>query len=115
MTTPPNDDPTSTQRRSLETVFTLLADGKRRALLQYFTDEDTDSAELAELVDHVHEEVEGVTAPRQVRIALIHIHLPKLAEHDVIEYDQQGHPVHYRGGTNLKALLEVATRLEATV
>ncbi|WP_438267525.1 DUF7344 domain-containing protein [Haladaptatus halobius] len=115
MTISPNDDPTSTQRRSLETVFKLLADAQRRALLRYFTDEDTDSAELAELVDHVHEEVDNVTAPRQTRIALIHIHLPKLAEHDIIEYDQREHTVHYWGGTNLEALLGVATRLEATV
>ncbi|WP_458208806.1 DUF7344 domain-containing protein [Haladaptatus sp. NG-SE-30] len=92
----------------------LLADDRRRAVLHYFTMRDTDVAELAEIVEHVYEKVTEITTLRHARLSLIQIHLPKLADFSVIDYDPQKHTVRYRGGTNLEVLLAVATRLEDT-
>jgi hypothetical protein len=96
MNQPPNNDHPSTPDHTLSTASKLLANAKRRTAVQYFSAEETDTAELDELVDHIHEEVDAVTAPDQVRIALIHKHLPKLADYDVIEYYERSETVRYR-------------------
>lgn len=113
MTAPSDNDYTSTSRRSLDTSFELLADAQRRAALQFFTAHDTDVAELTELVAHVHGEVNEVSSRQRVQLTLAQIHLPKLAEHGVVEYDQRSQTVRYRGGATVEALLTFATRHES--
>jgi hypothetical protein len=106
------NDHTSPPNLSLETVCKLLADGQRRTTVQYFIDNETDVAELDEVVYYVREEVEEVTTLKQARTDLVHTHFPKLADFGVIEYDSRSETVRYQDGSFLEAVLEVAAVYE---
>nr|WP_266081250.1 hypothetical protein [Haladaptatus caseinilyticus] len=69
--------------------------------------EDTDVADLNELVTYLSEESDEATTAEQVRLSLIHTHIPKLADHGVIEYDRRNEDVRYRNGMLLEDFLEV--------
>lgn len=92
-----------------DTLYDLFANEHRRQILSYLETKDTDVAELNELAEHVHEEVDGVTSPDYARLILTHMHVPKLAEEDVIEYDQRSETVRYRDGRHVEAMLAVVT------
>ncbi|WP_227380689.1 DUF7344 domain-containing protein [Haladaptatus halobius] len=90
-------------------LYTIFAKEHRREVLSYLQKKDSDVAELGELADHVHEEVEEVTSPSHARLSLTHTHVPKLADHGVVDYDQHSETVRYRDGTRLEALLTVVS------
>ncbi|WP_227380691.1 helix-turn-helix domain-containing protein [Haladaptatus halobius] len=109
MTASPDNDHASTPRRELDTACELLANATRRSVMQYFTAEETAVAELDELIDHIHEKVNDVTGPKQARTPLVHMHLPKLADAGVIEYDERSETIRYRDSDRLETFLEVVT------
>ncbi|WP_227378577.1 DUF7344 domain-containing protein [Haladaptatus halobius] len=74
---------------------------------------ETDTAKLEKLVEHVHEEVDAVTAPEQARIALVHKHFPKFADYDVIEYDERSETVRYHETQHLEQYLALAEEIGA--
>jgi hypothetical protein len=90
-----------------DTLYTLFAKVHRREVLAHLERKDTDVADLDELADCVHDEVDEVTSPSQARLTLTHAHLPKLAEHNVIEFDDRSETVRYRDGTRVEDLLEI--------
>ncbi|WP_227380896.1 DUF7344 domain-containing protein [Haladaptatus halobius] len=106
--TPLNTDHTSNPTHTLETACDLLADTHRRTILQYLNDQETDVATVDELATHVHAEVEAVPDPDHARTALVHMHVPKLADAGVIEYDQHDETVQYQDEPLLEAILAVA-------
>ena len=108
MTHSPTTDHRSTSDHTVSTVCKLLANTTRRVAVQFLIAEETDTAELDTLVEHVHEEVDDITTPEQARIALIHKHLPKLADYDIIEYDKHGETVHYYESPRLEQYLTLA-------
>ncbi|WP_231187189.1 hypothetical protein [Haladaptatus sp. DYF46] len=73
--------------------------------MQFFIDEGTDIAEFDTLVEYVHEEVDTITSPEQARIALVHKHLPRLADYNIIEYDKHGETVYYHETPRLEQYL----------
>ena len=88
-----------TRADAVDTAMDLLADRRRRAVLEYL--EETDgSATLTELAVEIAEQ-ETASEPnaisdhgdvsardrRAVRISLHHTHVPKLVNADVIDYD----------------------------
>ncbi|KZN23109.1 hypothetical protein A4G99_16560 [Haladaptatus sp. R4] len=75
---------------------------------------ETTTAELTELAAYIHETVETVSRPKQARITLVHIHLPKLAEHEIIDYDERSEIIRYRDGKRLEHLLEIIDSYTAT-
>ncbi len=98
------------ENRSLHTldeICRILAHHRRRQLLWYLMAEDTDVADLNELVTYLSEESDEATTAEQVRLSLIHTHIPKLADHGVIEYDRRNEDVRYRNGMLLEDFLEV--------
>lgn len=95
---------------SLSDACQLLSNRYRREVLSYLRTKETDVAELDELVEYLDEETDEATASGQVRLSLLHKHIPKLAESGVIEYDHRSADVRYRDGTNLEALLAVVPR-----
>ena len=105
MTHPPTTDHRSTSDHTVSTVCELLANPTRRVAVQFLIAEETDTAELDTLVEHVHEEVDAVTTPEQARIALVHNHLPRLADYDIIEYDKHDEIVHYHESPHLQQYL----------
>jgi hypothetical protein len=111
--THPTTDHQSASDHTLSTVCELLANTTRRVAVQFLIDEETDTAELDTLVEHVLEEVDAVTTPKQARIALVHQHLPRLADYDVIEYDKHGETVRYYESSHLEQYLTLAEEIEA--
>lgn len=81
-------------------IFSVLADDRRRRLLAYLRDKDGDVASFADLIDHLLvREADSADAldADGVAISLHHVHLPKLADADLVEYDTQSRTVRYIG------------------
>ncbi|WP_458206760.1 DUF7344 domain-containing protein [Haladaptatus sp. NG-SE-30] len=95
---------------SLDTCLDLLADQWRRHLLYYFADSASVTATIDELVTYlIQQDTTAATADEtEVTIRLMHNDLPKLAESDVIEWNQD-HNVVRKGPTfeELQPLLEL--------
>lgn len=83
----------ATDALSRDTVFELLASGRRRAVLRRL-DGDEGAVPLPELVAAVVAREASVEfTPDQherVAVSLEHVHLPKLDDAGVIEYDDSG-------------------------
>ena len=75
-----------------ETVYSLLADRVREYLLRYLTVVDrTTVSDAAERIAAWCREARADPAGRerdQVAIQLVHIHLPRLVQYDVVNYDR---------------------------
>ncbi|WP_266082899.1 DUF7344 domain-containing protein [Haladaptatus caseinilyticus] len=91
---------------SLNQVCQILSSSYRRQVLSYLQTKDADVANLDELVTHIHTKNGTPTTTEQVRISLLHTHLPKLADYGVIEYDRRNKDIRYRDGTKLEDFLE---------
>ncbi|WP_227773456.1 DUF7344 domain-containing protein [Haladaptatus pallidirubidus] len=112
MNHPPQTGHPSTRDLTPSIASNVLANATCRTAIQYFSATETDVTDLDELVDYVHEEVATITAPEQARIELVHIHLPKLADYDVIEYDERSEVIRYRSYPQLEAILDLTTQSE---
>jgi len=86
---------------SLNGVFDLLADDRRRYVWEYLSGRPGNRIPLAELSDRVssYESDAGTEASpgarHAVRVSLHHVHLPKLADASLLEYDARSNVVHY--------------------
>ena len=83
--------------QSPEAVFTLLSDRRRRNTVDVLSDQET-AVTLRKLVDSVAvRETETDDVPDAtidaVATSLHHVHLPKLDEADVVDYDHETHIV----------------------
>ena len=81
---------------STDLLFELLAD-RRRHILHCLTDQPDGVAGFTDLVDAVvgHEPETDAGDRETVRTNLYHVHLPKLAEAGVIDYDTRSETVCY--------------------
>jgi DNA-binding transcriptional ArsR family regulator len=100
---------------TLTEVCQILAHHRRRQLLSYLAAKDTDVADLSELVAHLSEGSDEAATAEQIRLSLVHTHLPKFADHGVIEYDRRHRDVRYRDGSKLEAFLEVVPTCDCSV
>ena len=76
----PNADPSESRAVTLETVFSTLRDPVRRRLLTALT--ETDPLPIEEFVRAIDR---GESTGREIR--LHHVHLPKLREADIVDWD----------------------------
>lgn len=99
--------PTST-RRTFDPVYLCVADERRRRVLEHLQDVEDGTAAFDQLVDHVVEqESDAETTDREsVIVDLYHVHLPKLADYGVIEYDDCPETVEYVSDPTVESLLE---------
>lgn len=82
------------KRTDLDTVFELLSRPRCRYAMYYFLkNQHTNAEKLSRQITAWEEEisVQEVTEEkkRPVTMSLIHNHLPRLAEHDIIEFDHR--------------------------
>lgn len=86
---------------SLDACLELLSNRQRRVILQFFLEAETDHAPLDELISEIIDEEASRTGERpghdSVASTLFHVHLPKFADADVLEYDTRHLEVRYRG------------------
>ena len=99
----------------MDAAYALLGSADRRQLLYKLRQTDRASvAELALLIAR-HRETESSLeeAQQHAYISLVHNHLPRLADHDVLEYDlRSGDVVPASGFAELEALLEQFSETE---
>ncbi|WP_162991558.1 DUF7344 domain-containing protein [Halostella salina] len=77
----------------------LMADESRRKTVNFLHHEATGPVSLEELVDNVHKPPPGTGDAKDresVAVELHHIHLPRLAEHDIVAYDPESRLVSYQ-------------------
>ncbi|MFD1512582.1 DUF7344 domain-containing protein [Halomarina rubra] len=87
-------EPTSSVAVERDDAFHLLSNSRRREVMRYLLDNDgpTELGELAEFVAAKENGCEpdelSSDGRKRVYISLYQGHMPKLAKHDIVEYDQ---------------------------
>lgn len=98
-------------------TFDVLSHRYRRDVLRFVAEADDGTATVGELGAHLVERAAERTdePPRCDRImnVLHHVHLPKLADADVVDYDARSQVVKYRQCDRLMDVLE-CVRIEDT-
>lgn len=99
---------------SLDVVFDLLSDRRRRYTLYYLHGLTDGVATVDEIADHVLSmEGEEATAGRsRIVTSLQHVHLPRLDDVGVLEHDARSETVRYWGQPSLEEWLEHAKHKE---
>lgn len=97
---------------SLDRIFDLLADTQRRELLRFLIDREEEIVETDECVEALAESLEDAPDERSLQAMLHHVHLPKLSNAMVVDYDNRNAQIRYWGDERIHALLEHATGLE---
>lgn len=102
-------------RTSTDELHRLLTNSRRRLLLSYLTGRGDDPASVDDLVDAVAERERPDPGPAthrdRIAIDLHHVHLPKLADVGVIDYDPVAGTVRYDGSGELESLLATSNEV----
>lgn len=101
----------STVTDDLDTICDILAEARRRYLLYHLLTIDGRVTELDTAVDAVWTYETAATEiddpPREaVRIDLHHVHLPRLADAGIVDYDQRQGTIRFSGHPSLEEFLE---------
>ncbi|ELY48218.1 DUF7344 domain-containing protein [Natronorubrum sulfidifaciens] len=107
---------------SLDLIFDLLSNRRRRYALYYLYDQPDGVATLEEIADAVttdlkrFSESDGETNPEQqrgrVQMELQHTHLPRLEDAGILEHDHRSETVRYWTQPSLEEWLEHAHHKE---
>lgn len=101
---------------SMERLHRLLASERRRHLLSYLSTNASHPVSREELVDVIAEWEQPDPGPETHRVRietdLHHVHLPKLADAEVIDYDPVTEAVYYNGSDRLESFLAAGTAVE---
>ena len=96
----------------LDMYLELVADRQRRCVLQYIRDNPGDTIGIDELVGAVgermaREKCESTVDQERIVIKLSHVHLPKFADHDIIDHDRDSNTVRYKPNNQIESLLDL--------
>ncbi|WP_256393196.1 DUF7344 domain-containing protein [Natronoarchaeum rubrum] len=95
-------------------ILEALAHGRRRSVCKVLAAADREFLSLEEVSERVTANGENRSADaRPVRVELHHVHLPKLDEAGLLEYDHRVHTVYYEQDPVVEALADGARPLEA--
>lgn len=94
---------------SLDTILSLLANHQRRELLQYLVETPDGCCSLDECVDHLVKQQEKRNGNGdehdQVKTTLRHVHIPKLEDAGIVEFDPRSQQLRYWGEEHLESWL----------
>lgn len=95
----------------LDACLRLVADRRRRGVIQQLRAESTGESTVDELTDRLFtgEPISrngGRTERERLEVELAHTHLPKLADFGVVEYDRRSGAVRYRPDEQIEAVLD---------
>lgn len=84
---------------SLDAILSLLANDRRRDVLAYLAETDDDVTSIEDLVAHLVR-VEGertgkLPSHENVEATLLNVHIPKLADATIVEYDERSRQLRY--------------------
>lgn len=98
-------------------LLDALAHERRRSVCEVLAAADREFLPLDALSERVagrhHDGADAPTDPRTVRIELHHVHLPKLDEAELLEYDHETHAVYYETDPVVAAIADGAEPIEA--
>lgn len=98
-------------------LLEALAHARRRSVCEVLATADREFLPLEELSERVasrrHDGADGPAEPRAVRIELHHVHLPKLDEAGLLEYDHETNTVYYESDPVVESIADGAEPLEA--
>ena len=94
-----------TTKGQLTLLYRVLADHRRRALLQCLRDTEDPVSVSTLVVALAHFDDQASDETVETEIGLHHIHLPTLAETGIIDYDQSTQQVTYTASPQVDALL----------
>lgn len=98
----------------LDACLRLISDRQRREILQQLRHESDGKTGVDELVTQLHgsdtARSRGQGSQEQVAIELVHNHLPKLADHGLVEIDPENEIVRYQSDEQVEALLDALPR-----
>lgn len=92
--------------RDLDTLLQLVGDKRRRRTIRHLCEESEGLTTIDELLDAIRENGSGTNDRDQLAIQLHHVHLPKLSEHGVIDFDPESGTIRYRPDTEIETLLD---------
>jgi DNA-binding transcriptional ArsR family regulator len=100
---------------SYDTIFALLANSRRRAIIRILATGPADVIELDEMTEALQtSESPSVRGERDaIAIECLHVHLPKLADAGVVEYDPRSEIIRYHRNPRLEGILDSIERCEA--
>ncbi|MFC7138401.1 ArsR family transcriptional regulator [Halosimplex aquaticum] len=106
----------STDDLSLDACLEVLSNHQRREILRFFHDSDTDHAPVDELITEIIDAEANVTGKRPghdtIASTMFHIHLPKLADAGVLDYDTRNLEVTYHGNAKIDELYAAIREFE---
>lgn len=108
----------STHSASTENILRIVANQRRRSILDHRITSERDTLSVDSLVEHVSPENppprSGVpSGPERIRLELRHNHLPTLEDAGLVEYDDRTEPIRYQPTERVEKLYRfVATELE---
>ncbi len=110
----------ATTAPSLDVIFDILSNRRRRHVLYYLNDRPDGVATVEELTDVVlTQECDGfdpstdpVEQRNRIQIDLQHVHLPKLADAGIVDHDRRTETVRYWTQPSLTEWLEHAQHKE---
>ena len=96
---------------SLDSCLRLVADRRRRRVLEHLRHDDGGDVRIDDLVDQLYRAEPATADDRQasrdqLAIRLYHTHLPKLADHGVVELDPERGTIAYRPDERIEAVLD---------
>ena len=94
---------------TLSELYRLLANGRRRVILEYLMTHPADTVRFDDLVSVVAESESPKPGPKthrhRVRTDVFHVQLPTLADAGVVTHDPNQGTVQYHGSARLEELL----------
>lgn len=100
----------SMTERSLDAHLQLVADRHRRQVIQHLRHEANGNTTIDGLVDRLHNgglDADNRSTDReQLAIQLYHTHLPKLADHGVIEFEPENGTIRYQPDVQFETVLD---------
>ncbi|ODR80340.1 hypothetical protein BG842_07725 [Haladaptatus sp. W1] len=102
-------DDQGTNRISLDTLWDLLANAHRRHILLYLSEHTKTTISREQLLDHLTEVSDRSYKDlhRRLAIRLHHVHLPKLADHGLLVYNEATHSISYNANSRVEKMLDV--------
>lgn len=96
---------------SLDETLGVLADHRRRTVLRFLSEQPDNTASLSRLIEALtarEQAVEGRRSfsPERLETRLLHVHLPKLEDEGLVEYDDRSGRVRYDSDETLEELLD---------
>lgn len=98
----------------LDTCLDLVSNGCRRGVIRKLRHEPAGETTVADLVERLYKDDVAVNDGYQDRdvlsAQLVHNHLPKLAEHGVVNYDRDDRTVQYSRTERVETVLDALPR-----